>query len=138
MRLLRPILPALLLLVVSPASAVNVTSVTHLDQTGYMPSSLFMVVLLIAIATLVISYRYNDEMCGAIAIVTWFVAMWTSRAIDYTSGTVMDTSSNINVAHTIYHPEILTVFCLICFVISILNELRIYLLSQHGVDETNE
>lgn len=69
-------------------------------------------------------------MCGAIAIATWFMAMWTSRVIDFFSGTVMDTSTTISVTHTIYHPEIVTVFSAICFIIAILNEIRIYVLSQ--------
>lgn len=128
MRFARLLLPFLLL--VSPVSAINATPVFRLDQYGYMPINLFIFIMSIAVITLIVSYRWNDEMCGAIAIATWFMSMWTSRAIDYLTGTIALSADTISISHTIYHPEILTVFCAICFVISILNEIRIYVLAK--------
>lgn len=118
-----------LLLLISPVSAVTATPVVHLDQTGYMPSALFMFILGIAVVTLIFSYHFNDEMCGAIAIATWFITMWTSRAIDFMSGTIALDSTTISVTHAIYHPEIITILSIVCFIIAILNEVRIYVLS---------
>lgn len=114
----------------SPVSAA-VEQIRVIDQTGYMPSGLFMFILAVLFCSLVISYRYNDEMSAFISIGTGFMAMWTSRMVDYVTG-VSYTSSTTTVVHTIYRPDIITLFSGICFVLAILNTYRIYVLSKQG------
>ena len=122
-----------LLCCTSAVSAATVTPITVLDQRGYMPSGLFMLLIVIMLATLVVAYRYNDEMCGFISIGVSFMVLWTSRAVDYVTGVSTD-SATITVIHTIYQPDIITVFAGICFVLAFLNVYRIYLLSKQGLD----
>jgi hypothetical protein len=106
---------------VQSVSAETVKPLTIIDQRGYIPSGLFMFIMAVALISLVASYRWNDEMTGFISIMASFAAMWTSRAVDYVTGVAVN---------TIYHPDILTVITGICFVLSLLNVYRIYLLSK--------
>ena len=108
-----------------------VEQVRVLDQTGYMPSGLFMFILAVLFVSLVVSYRWNDEMAGFVSIGSGFMAIWTSRSVDYVTGVVYS-SSTTTVVHTIYRPDIITLFAGICFVLAILNILRIYVLSKQG------
>lgn len=114
------------------ASAITANQVVVLDQRGYMPSGLFIFVFATALVSLVISYHWDDEMSGFIAIMTAFAAMWTSRAIDYVTGVSMNVAGDINIVHTIYKPDIMTLMALILFIISLLNEYRIYVLYSNA------
>jgi hypothetical protein len=115
---------------VQSVSAETVKPLTIIDQRGYIPSGLFMFIMAVALVSLVASYRWNDEMTGFISIMASFAAMWTSRAVDYVTGVAVNSSADITVVHTIYHPDILTVITGICFVLSLLNVYRIYLLAK--------
>ena len=120
-----------ILLAVTSASARTIEQNAVIDQRGYMPSGLFMFISAVALISLVISYRWNDEMCGFISVAMSFVMLWTSRAVDYVTGiTVNSSSSDVVIVHTIYHPEILTVIAIFCFLLSLANLYRIYLISQ--------
>jgi len=122
------ILPLLAPILISPASAA-VEQIRVLDQTGYMPSGLFMFMLAVMFISLVVSYRYNDEMAGFVSLGAGFICVWTSRAVDYITG-ISYTSTTTTVVHTIYRPDILTVFSGICFVLALLNLYRVYVLSK--------
>ena len=124
------LLPFIPMALIAPASAA-VEQVRVLDQTGYMPSGLFMFILAVLFVSLVVSYRWNDEMAGFVSIGSGFMAIWTSRSVDYVTGVVYS-SSTTTVVHTIYRPDIITLFAGICFVLAILNILRIYVLSKQG------
>jgi len=132
MRRLGLLLPFLL---VSPVSAANVTQKVLIEQNGYIPSWLFLFVASVAISALIVGYRYKDDMCSLIAIMFSFISMWTSRAIDSVTGVGIDTTSTITVVHTIYHTEIITVACLVLFILSLLNGYLVYTLSKRSALE---
>lgn len=129
--ILMAILCAVVLLVLAPASA-YVEQVNVLDQrTDVMPSGLFMFFAAVAVISLVVAYRWNDEMAEFIALAAGFIVMWTSRHIDYTTGIAYNTTTT-TVVHTIVQPDIATLFGGICFLLALFNLLRLILLSRQG------
>lgn len=119
-----------------------------LDQAGYIPLELFLFIAVSALVTLCVAYRFADEMCGMLSIIFSFAAMLASRVIDKVTsygvtsqvaltnaqGTAVQSHEYVSMeSHTIYHPEVLTIIFAICFILSILNIYRIYLLSKQEV-----
>lgn len=114
-------------LVCSASAAVE--HVYILNTKGYTPVGLFMFIYAVLIALLIISYHWNDELSGALAIGAGLIAMWTSRSVDYVDGIAV-TSGTTTVVHSIFQPDIFTVFALIMFILAILNLYRIWLVEK--------
>lgn len=113
----------------APASAV-VQQVNVLDQrTDVMPWWLFEFFAALTVITLIIGYRYNDEMSGFLALGAGFITAWSSRHIDEVSG-ISYNSTAPTVIHTTYQPDIATIFGIICFILAFANLVRLYVLSK--------
>lgn len=131
---MRKILLLLTSLILIPfTSATTASEITLLDQHGYMPSSLFMFIAVVTMATIILAYKWLDDMCAIISVAAGFVMLWTSRSIDYVTGIAIDSTSTIVVVHTVYKPDIISLFAGICFVLALLNAYRLYVLSKATV-----
>jgi len=128
---------AIMFMAVHPATAAT-NQIYVLDQTGYIPSGLFMFISVIAVATLIAAYRWVDDMCGILSVAASFMLLWTSRMVDYATGVVVNSDSSISVIHTVYKPDILTAFGIVCLVLAILNGYRIYVLSKQDTTFVNK
>jgi DMSO reductase anchor subunit len=117
--------------------AVHYNQTYVMDQTGYTPIWLFMMISMVAISLLVIAYKFKDEMAALLSIIFSLVAALTSRTIDVVTGygATYGNSYVLLEQHVIYHSDMLTVIFAICFILSILNLYYIYLLSKiEGVE----